>query len=101
MLLAEVDGNPRNPRISPGQPAPVIATRAFESFTELSIHPRIGPRAAVEEVVVPATGDELTVAACHEAGRNLSIDEWRRFVGADNAYRPTCPPDRRRPAPPN
>ncbi len=34
--------------------------------------------------------DELTAAACRQAGRNLSIDEWRRLVGPETDYRPTC-----------
>jgi len=29
--------------------------------------------------------------ACHIAQRNLSLDEWRRFVGQDEAYQCTCP----------
>jgi hypothetical protein len=29
--------------------------------------------------------------ACRVANRNLTLAEWRRYVGADVAYRVTCP----------
>jgi len=32
----------------------------------------------------------LVGAACNEAARNLTQDEWRQYVGSD-AYRRTCP----------
>jgi hypothetical protein len=28
---------------------------------------------------------------CAKAGRNLSLDEWRTYIGADEPWRPTCP----------
>ncbi len=32
----------------------------------------------------------LTVAACEQAGRNLTIAEWNRTMGSGEPYRPTC-----------
>ena len=36
----------------------------------------------------PATWPE---AACQRAGRNLTADEWVRYMPANEPYRPTCP----------
>ena len=35
--------------------------------------------------------DSLAEHACQTAGRNLSRDEWRRYMPADTDYRKTCP----------
>ena len=33
----------------------------------------------------------LTEMVCERVWRNLTLDEWRRFVGADLPYERTCP----------
>ncbi len=35
--------------------------------------------------------DHLLTAACQLAGRNLTRTEWATYIGADRAYRKTCP----------
>jgi WD40 repeat protein len=33
---------------------------------------------------------ELVAALCHRAGRNLTKDEWARYIGPDTPRRPSC-----------
>ncbi len=33
--------------------------------------------------------EDLLTAACQQVPRNMSLDEWRRFIG-DEPYRRTC-----------
>ncbi|MFO7657991.1 MAG: hypothetical protein R6W78_13090 [Bacteroidales bacterium] len=35
--------------------------------------------------------EDLISLACSRATRNLSPDEWQRYLGADVPYRATCP----------
>jgi WD40 repeat protein len=35
--------------------------------------------------------DFLRAEACRRANRNLTCDEWRTYLGADEPYRKTCP----------
>ena len=35
--------------------------------------------------------DVLTAAACRTANRNLTCEEWRKYIVADKPYRKTCP----------
>ncbi|MCH7585540.1 MAG: hypothetical protein IH941_10380, partial [Acidobacteria bacterium] len=34
--------------------------------------------------------EDLLTAACQQAPRNMTLEEWRQFIG-DEPYRPTCP----------
>jgi hypothetical protein len=38
----------------------------------------------------PLTINDLTAAACEEAGRNLTKAEWTQYVGTFDAYEKTC-----------
>lgn len=35
--------------------------------------------------------DDLTESACQIAGRDLTEQEWVKYIGASVPYRPTCP----------
>jgi WD40 repeat protein len=35
--------------------------------------------------------ERLAETVCQVVSRNLELDEWRQFMGADTPYRPTCP----------
>lgn len=45
----------------------------------------------VRVAALPLDLDGLAADACHRAGRNLTADEWRRYMPEDTPYRPTCP----------
>src|SRR5678816_746583 len=34
--------------------------------------------------------EKLIAALCLRAGRNLSKDEWNRYIGSDTPWRPSC-----------
>jgi len=38
-----------------------------------------------------ARTETLAAMVCKKVGRNLTMDEWRRFVGPDIPYERTCP----------
>lgn len=50
-----------------------------------------GESAGLEVRAVPILGDALIDEACRRAGRNLTEDEWRRFLPSDSHYTATCP----------
>ena len=33
---------------------------------------------------------KLIAALCLRAGRNLTKDEWARYIGSDTSWRPSC-----------
>lgn len=49
----------------------------------------VAPHLLAGAMVFDLDADRSVDAACRLAGRNLTLDEWRQYFGAD-AYRPTC-----------
>ena len=68
-----------------GHSGPV--TQAFHSADKSRILTASGDRTARQWF---ARMEDLLVAACRQAPRNMTEEEWRRFMG-DEPYQPTCP----------
>jgi hypothetical protein len=62
-----------------------------DSLVTISV-PQGTPQNAQRSVVRwSLSTDELTATACRIAGRNLTRDEWNRYLGSTGApYRDTC-----------
>lgn len=56
-------------------------------------HLLVNTHEGVRQVLL--AGENLLIAACQVAGRNLTRAEWKNYLGTDSPYRKTCQPYRK------
>jgi hypothetical protein len=60
------------------------------AFSSDGARPASGSRDGIIRIWIART-ETLREMVCEKVWRNLTLDEWHRFVGVDITYEPTCP----------
>ena len=68
----------------------VILPAAFAAAPRPRGRPDISRRAAVKICRHHADDQKLIAALCLRAGRNLTKEEWSRYIGSDTPWQPSC-----------
>ena len=84
-FAADPPDSPRSSWVLPARPSPTPRSRRMAAGWWRTIMRR--RRSASGRWTSPS----LVALACRTAGRNLTAEEWRQFVGAGVPYQRTCP----------
>ena len=91
-VLELATGKETLPRLGVG--GPVVNLRIVDQGRYLLVasrHPALGQRYDIVVMRQPLVWKDLIDDACSRVTRNLTPEEWTRYVGPETPYRKTCP----------
>jgi len=78
-----------NPSVFPGHFVDALSGDSYVTFSADGRWLMVNPFRSQAKIFPFYTADEMIDLACQRAGRNMTLNEWARYLG-DQPYRPTC-----------